>query len=150
MVSSNNSSKKYFSCVLSYTQHFPEMQAAIKNRQQSNVAQNIATSSVPSTSGTSDAYHLVGFGPYKLMSRFDLYNFTQDEHKRYVTSIFNTNVTYPGGQLDKLKRYIQQEQLEDQLLIKAASRQSGKRKLTLHHASQKQLFSHKSQGQWTR
>ena len=61
------------------------------------------------------------------MSRFDLYNSTQDEHKRYVKSILNTNVTYPGGQLDKLKRYIekeekrrQEEQLEDQLLIKAA------------------------------
>ena len=74
-----------------------------------------------------DDYHLVGFGPYKLMSRFDLYNSTQEEHRNYVTSTLNTNVTYPGGQLDKLKRYIekedrrrQQEQLEDQLLFKAA------------------------------
>ena len=120
--------KEYFSYVLSCTQHFPEMKAAIKNRQQSNVARNEATSSAPSsTSGEDDEHHLVGFGPYKLMSHFNLYNSTQDEHMRYVTSILNTNVTYPGGQLDKLKRYIeredrprQQEQLEDQLLFKAA------------------------------
>ena len=124
MVSSNSFSKKCFSCVLSYTEHFPEMQAAIKCRQQSNVAQDIATCSVPSTSGESEAYHLVGFGPYRLMSRFNLYHSTQDEHKRYVTSILKTNVTHPGGQLDKLKRYIEkqekQEQLEDQLLVEAA------------------------------
>ena len=44
------------------------------------------------------------------MSRFDLYKSTQDAHKRYVKSILNTNVTYPGGQLDKLKRYIEKEE----------------------------------------
>ena len=58
------------------------------------------------------------------MSRFNLYHSTQDEHKRYVTSILKTNVTHHGGQLDKLKRYIEkqekQEQLEDQLLVEAA------------------------------
>ena len=99
------------------------MRAAISNRQRSNVAQNKATSSAASTSGESDAYDLVGFGPYKFMSRFDLCHSTQDEHKRYVTSILDCNVVYPGGQLHKLKRYIEKlrrEHLEDQLLIKAA------------------------------
>ena len=50
---------------------------------------------------------LVGFDAYKNMSHFDLLNSTRDEHKRYVESILSTSVTYPGGQLDKLKRYLQ-------------------------------------------
>lgn len=109
---------------LSYTRHFPRMQNAIKSRQQSNVAQNKATSSAASTSGESDACNLVGFGPHELMSRFDLYHSTQDEHKKYVRSILESNVTHPGGQLDKLKCYIEKkvkrEQLEDELLVQAA------------------------------
>ncbi len=108
------------------------MQAAIRNRQQSNVAQSKATSSAASTSGESDAYHLVGFGPYKLMSRFDLCHSNQDEHKRYVASILDCNVVHPGGQLHKLKCYIERlrrEHLEDQLLIKAAE------EAELHNAS---------------
>ena len=99
------------------------MQAAIRNRQQSNVAQSKATSSAASTSGESHAYNLVGFGPYKLMSRFDLCHSTQNEHKRYVTSILDCNVAYPGGQQDKLKRYIEklrQEHLKGQLVVEAA------------------------------
>ena len=103
------------------------MQAAIKTRQQSNVARTKATSSVSSsaasTSGESDAYNLVGFGPHKLMSRFDLYHSTQDEHQRYVRSILECNVTLPGGQLDKLKRYFQRmrrEQVDDELLSRTA------------------------------
>jgi hypothetical protein len=103
------------------------MQAAIKTRQQSNVARTKATSSVSSsaasTSGESDEYNLVGFGPHKLMSRFDLYHSTQDEHQRYVRSILECNVTLPGGQLDKLKRYFQRmkrEQVDDELLSRTA------------------------------
>ena len=104
------------------------MKAAIKTRQQTNVAQASTTSSAASTSGQSDAYSLVGFGPYKHMKLFDLFNSTQDEHKRYVASILKCSVSHPGGQLDKLKTYIQkqvkskqQEQLEDDLLIQAAN-----------------------------
>jgi hypothetical protein len=73
------------------------MKTAIKTRQQSNVARTKATSSssasssAASTSGESDAYNLVGFGPHKLMSRFDLYHSTQDEHQRYVRSILECN-----------------------------------------------------------
>lgn len=97
------------------------MQNAIKTRQVSNVAQNKAAS----TSGESDAHHLVGFGPYKLMTRFDLYHSIKDEHKEYVRSISKCNVTHPGGQLDKLKQYIErkvkEEQLEDELLVNAAN-----------------------------
>ena len=101
------------------------MKTAIKTRQQSNVARTKATSSsfasssAASTSGESDAYNLVGFGPHKLMSRFDLYHSTQDEHQRYVQSILECNVNLPGGQLDKLKRYFQRmkrEQVDDELL----------------------------------
>ena len=62
------------------------------------------------------------------MSRFDLYHSTRDEHKMYVRSILECNVTHPGGQLDMLKRYIErtmtQEQQEDKLLMKAAAEQS--------------------------
>ena len=148
--------KEYFSYVLSCTQHFPEMKAAIKNRQQSNVARNEATSSAPSsTSGEDDEHHLVGFGPYKLMSHFNLYNSTQDEHMRYVTSILNTNATYPGGQLDKLKRYIEKEDRRRQISCSSGlpRKQSYVMKLTRHHPGQKQLFLSKpfngrSQGQW--
>ena len=103
------------------------MKAAIKTRQQTNVAK-ATTSSTASTSGQSDAYSLVGFGQYKLMTRFDLFNSTQDEHKRYVESILECSVSHPGGQLDKLKTYfekqvksMQQEQLEDDLLIQAVN-----------------------------
>jgi hypothetical protein len=103
------------------------MQAAIKTRQQSNVARTKATSSASSsaasTSVESDEYDLVGFGPHKLMSRFNLYHSNEDEHKRYVRSILECNVNFPGGQLDKLKRYFQRmkrEQVEDELLSKAA------------------------------
>ena len=92
--------------------------------QQSNVAQkkvtSSAASSAASTSGESDAYNLVWFGPHKLMSRFDLYHSTRDEHKRYVRSILECNVIHPGGQLDMLKRYIERtmkrEQKEDESL----------------------------------
>mgnify|MGYP002804201910 FL=1 len=83
--------------------------------------------SAPSTAGEGDDYRLVRFGPYKRTVCLVSNCTTQEEHRKYVTSILNTNVTYPGGQLDKLKRYIekedrrrQQEQLEDQLLFKAA------------------------------
>ena len=103
------------------------MVAAIKTRQQTNVAQNKATSSAASsaasTSGGSDAYNLVGFGPHKLMSHFDLYHSTRDEHKRYVRSILECSVTHPGGQLDILKPYIERtmkQEQQDELLMKAA------------------------------
>ena len=112
--------KGIFLLILSYTQHFPEMKSAIKARQQSNVAKCQA-----STSGSSDAFDLVGFGPYKSMTRFDLYHSAQDEHKRYIKSILECNVTHPGGQLDMLKQFIMknsaQEKQEDDMLLIAAN-----------------------------
>lgn len=110
--------------ILRYVQYFPPMKEAIKSRQHHNLAQNQASTSSASFPGDAEGHVLVGFGPYKHMSRFDLYHSPQDEHKKYVRSILQITVTHPGGQMDKLKSYIQtqhrleKENAEDDLLIK--------------------------------
>jgi hypothetical protein len=56
------------------------------------------------------------------MSRFDLFNSTQVEHRNYVNSILTTPVTHPGGQLDKLKSYIKaqkQSQADEESLLQS-------------------------------
>ena len=99
-----------------YVQHFPEMRNAIKFRQDQNTAKTKTTPSSASSVGDVEGQTLVGFGTYKHMSRFDLFNSTQVEHRNYVNSILTTPVTHPGGQLDKLKSYIkaQKQSQEDE------------------------------------
>ena len=95
------------------------MRNAIKFRQAQNAAKTpVSTSSLADVEGQT----LVGFGTYKHMSRSDLFNSTQDEHRNYVNSILTTPVTHPGGQLDKLKRYLRdrkQGQEDDNSLVQA-------------------------------
>ena len=80
----------------------------------------------PRRPGDAEGHVLIGFGPYKHMSRFDLYHSPQDEHRKYVRSILQVTVTHPGGQMDKLKSYIQaqqrrqQEKADDELLVQFA------------------------------
>mgnify|MGYP002804106701 CR=1 FL=1 len=105
-----------------YVQHFPEMQDAIKFRQAQNTVKSNTTESTASTVRDVEGQTLVGFGPYKHMSRFDLFHSTQFEHRNYVNSILTTPVTHPGGQLDKLKSYIKAQrrnQENDKCLIQA-------------------------------
>lgn len=101
---------KYSVWVLRYVQHFPEMKHAIKSRQDHNLSQSKASTSCASFAGDAEGHVLVGFGPYKHMSHFDLSNSPQDEHKKYVRRILQLTVTHPGGQMDKLKSYIQTQQ----------------------------------------
>ena len=99
------------------------MRQAITFRQQQNKAKATTPSSTTTFLGDEEGQTLVGFGTYKNMSRFDLFSSTCNEHKRYVESILSTPVTYPGGQLDKLKRYLQtqrQVQAEDAALVRCA------------------------------
>ena len=95
------------------------MQNATRFRQDQNTAKTpVSMSSLADVEGQT----LVGFGTYKQMSRSDLFNSTQVEHRNYVNSILMTPVTHPGGQLDKLKRYFKdwkQGQEDDNSLVQA-------------------------------
>ena len=80
---------------------------AIKFRQEQNTAKTKPTTTSVSTVAGDVEGQTLGFGKYKNLSRFDLFNSTQPEHKNYVESVLKTPVTYPGGQFEKLKNYIQ-------------------------------------------
>ena len=96
-------------CFLRYVQYFPEMRHAIKSREDRNSAQSKVSTSSSSTDVAEERV-VVGFGPYKNMSFFDLFHSPEDAHKKYVKSILQIHISHPGGQMDKLKNYIQTQQ----------------------------------------
>ena len=77
------------------------MLQAITFRQKQNEAKG---KEPPAAVENEEGQTLVGFGTFKNLLRFDLFNSTLDEHKRYVQSILSTPVTHLGGQLGRLKR----------------------------------------------
>ena len=93
---------------LRYVQYFHEMRHDIKGCQDQNSAQSKVSTSASSTDFAEERV-VVGFGPYN-MSFFDLFHSPEDEHKRYVKSILQINISHPDGQMDKLKNYIQTQQ----------------------------------------
>ena len=85
------------------------MRHAIKSREDRNSAQSKVSTSSSSTDVAEERV-VVGFGPYKNMSFFDLFHSPEDAHKKYVKSILQIHISHPGGQMDKLKNYIQTQQ----------------------------------------
>lgn len=73
------------------------MQRAIEARQ----ASNRAVGYVDTEGGA-----LVGFGAYAKMTRKALFYSVAEEHKAFVKEIVSYPVSYPGGKLDKLQKYI--------------------------------------------
>ena len=85
------------------------MRHDIKRCQDRNSAQSKVSTSASSTDFAEERV-VVGFGPYNNMSFFDLFHSPEDEHKKYVKSILQINISHPDGQMDKLKNYIQTQQ----------------------------------------
>ena len=79
---------------LRYVQYFHEMRHDIKGCQDQNSAQSKVSTSASSTDFAEERV-VVGFGPYN-MSFFDLFHSPEDEHKRYVKSILQINISHPG------------------------------------------------------
>ena len=90
-----------------YAKVFPAMCQAIDHRRATNKAQVGARSACKGDDDQGQS--LVGFGAHSTMTRQALFQSTKEEHRAYVNSIIKHPVTHPGGQLDKLKRYLTKE-----------------------------------------
>ncbi|XP_071828658.1 uncharacterized protein [Apostichopus japonicus] len=100
-----------------YVNMFPEMRKAIKARRDKRPQPKLSTT---------EGDILVGFGPYSNLSRQALFLSTEKEHESYVKGMLRHPVTYPGGKLDMLKKYLikmQAEQTaEDEAMIRVAEK----------------------------
>lgn len=103
------------------------MVAAIQKRQASNKAKDSGVGS-----GDAEGHSLVGFGPYRHMTRQALYLSMSDEHKNYIRDLIRHPVTHPGGQLDQLKKYLLKKMEEERQDDDALAQMANEMEQTIH------------------